>query len=199
MRFTFLILIIMISQMTLAQSKREICRQRKAYKNGFLNNEHSPLKKSDIKYLRFYEPNLDFVKEATFSKIENGKVIKMGTSSGKTKEYLPYGRATFEHQGKKHSLTLFKSIALSKIPKYKDYLFVPFRDLTSGESTYGAGRYIDVKTTDIKDGKITINFNTAYNPYCAFSDGYSCPIPPKENSLELAIEAGEKNFAKIKE
>jgi uncharacterized protein (DUF1684 family) len=85
-----------------------------------------------------------------------------------------------------------------QIPKYRDYLFIPMKDQTSGKETYGAGRYLDASIKDIKDGKIALDFNKLYNPYCAFSEGYSCPIPPKENHLPVRIEAGEKLFLKEK-
>ena len=80
--------------------------------------------------------------------------------------------------------------------KYKDYLFIPFTDKTSGIETYGGGRYIDLVLSDIVNKTCTIDFNKAYNPYCAYTAGYNCPIPPKENDLPVAIKAGELNFAK---
>jgi uncharacterized protein (DUF1684 family) len=81
------------------------------------------------------------------------------------------------------------------MPQYKDYLYLPFKDFTNGESTYGGGRYLDFKMSDIQENQtIIIDFNKAYNPYCAYSDGYSCPIPPSENHLQVFIEAGEKNI-----
>jgi uncharacterized protein (DUF1684 family) len=69
-----------------------------------------------------------------------------------------------------------------------------FTDLTNGEDTYGGGRYIDLYISDIAEGHITIDFNKAYNPYCAYSDGYNCPIPPASNSINLEIKAGEKMY-----
>ena len=84
--------------------------------------------------------------------------------------------------------------------KYRDYLGLMFTDKTSGKETYDAGRYIDFNIGDIKNDKLVIDFNKAYNPYCAYVKGkYSCPIPPRENYLPIAIEAGEKNFGKKKE
>jgi uncharacterized protein (DUF1684 family) len=82
------------------------------------------------------------------------------------------------------------------MPKYKNYLFVPFKDMTNGKETYGGGRYLDLETTDIQNDSVILDFNKAYNPYCAYSNGYSCPIPPKENHLAVSIEAGEKTFGK---
>ncbi len=81
-------------------------------------------------------------------------------------------------------------------PTYKNYLFLPFTDLTSGEESYGGGRYIDLETTDIFNNKVIIDFNKAYNPYCAYASGYNCPIPPRENDLPVAVKAGEMNFGK---
>jgi uncharacterized protein (DUF1684 family) len=81
--------------------------------------------------------------------------------------------------------------------QYKDHLFIPFTDATSGEGTYESGRYIDLDIKDITDNKFTIDFNKAYNPYCAYVTGrYNCPIPPVENRLAVAIRAGEKAFGK---
>jgi uncharacterized protein (DUF1684 family) len=75
-------------------------------------------------------------------------------------------------------------------------LFIPFNDLTNYEETYGGGRYLDVSTTDIVNGKMVVDFNKSYNPYCAYSDGYNCPIPPDANKLQVTIKAGEKNYGK---
>jgi uncharacterized protein (DUF1684 family) len=81
-------------------------------------------------------------------------------------------------------------MALKKQKEYKKYLFIPFRDLTSGKESYGGGRYID---TEIPAGEtLILDFNRAYNPYCAYSHRYSCPIPPEENTLKVEIRAGEK-------
>ncbi|HNJ28593.1 MAG TPA: DUF1684 domain-containing protein, partial [Ferruginibacter sp.] len=78
-----------------------------------------------------------------------------------------------------------------------DYLFVPFTDLTTGDESYGSGRYIEFYIQDIQgDGTLQLDFNKAYNPYCAYASGFKCPIPPRENALNVAIKAGEKNFAK---
>lgn len=95
-------------------------------------------------------------------------------------------------------LTVYRSIALSKLPSTSDYLFLPFTDETNGAATYAGGRYIDLRLADFKGNRVIIDFNKAYNPYCAFSAGYACPKPPDENRLQTAVEAGEKLFAKEK-
>ena len=119
----------------------------------------------------------------------------MPVFSGTGGNYQRYALASFILKGKPMQLTLYKSLALAQNPLYSDYLFLPFTDDTNSQTTYGGGRYIDMRTGDIRDGKIIIDFNKAYNPYCAFSGGYSCPKPPDENRLAIAVEAGEKTFA----
>jgi uncharacterized protein (DUF1684 family) len=79
---------------------------------------------------------------------------------------------------------------------YRNYLFIPFTDSTSGEESYGGGRYLECFAGDIGYNLLDLDFNKAYNPYCAYGAGYNCPIPPKENDLPIAIKAGEKNYAK---
>ncbi len=93
-------------------------------------------------------------------------------------------------------LYIYQSEALMQQEKYKYYLFVPFGDVTSGFTSYGGGRYMDFTFQDIKNNKLSIDFNKAYNPYCAYTAGYNCPIPPKENLLTVAIDAGEKSYGK---
>ena len=82
------------------------------------------------------------------------------------------------------------------MPQYRDYLFVPFKDLTNAHETYGGGRYLDFRMKDIEGASCVLDFNKAYNPYCAYSEGYNCPIPPRENHLEVRVEAGEMGFGK---
>lgn len=94
-------------------------------------------------------------------------------------------------------MNLYQSQGLMGSNEYKNYLFLPFTDATTGVETYESGRYIDLLTTDIVNNTVTIDFNKAYNPYCAYvSDVYNCPIPPKENHLRVAIRAGEKMYGK---
>ena len=83
-----------------------------------------------------------------------------------------------------------------KVNQLKDYLFIPFMDATTGEETYESGRYFDFSINDIKENMLLVDFNKAYNPYCAYTAGYNCPVPPKENRINVAILAGEKKFLK---
>lgn len=104
--------------------------------------------------------------------------------------YVKYGEAYFELDGKELKLDIFQNIEASRIPLYRNSLFLPFNDLTNGVTTYGGGRYIDL--TIPKEDVICIDFNKAYNPYCAYNYKYSCPIPPEQNNLDVEINAGVK-------
>jgi uncharacterized protein (DUF1684 family) len=180
-----------------AQTYQEsIAQHRETYKNEFLKDDEGPVKKEDIAYFDFYESDTLFRVKCKFKIEKNPSTFKIPTVDGKQKEYFKYGFLSFEIKGKKLILNVYRSLSLMNNPKYRNYLFIPFKDQTSGKETYGGGRYLDLQTTDIQGDSVILDFNKAYNPYCAFSNGYSCPIPPKENHLKARIEAGEKNFKK---
>lgn len=119
-----------------------------------------------------------------------GKKFKMPTTTERTPVYRRFGYLDFEIDGKPLRLTVYQNIDLMEVEGYEDYLFVPFLDQTNGITSYGGGRYLDFRIP--KNEKVDLDFNTAYNPYCAYSHRYSCPIPPAENTLQISIEAGEK-------
>ena len=178
----------------------QIDQHREHYKQDFLEEERSPFygKEDQLDYLRFFEANEAYAIEATFELTPDAKPFEMATYSGMIKPYQKYGIFTFELEGKTCQLAVYQSLRLAKLPGFKDYLFLPFRDLSNDDTTYGGGRYLDFKTGDIVDGKMILDFNKCYNPWCHYADGYNCPIPPKENHLEVTIEAGERNFAESK-
>ena len=173
----------------------DIAKHREDYKRDFLKQSHSPLKETDLKYLQFYDADSTYKVMANVELLKNEKVFKMPSFSGSGSEYYRYAVLTFDLKGKKAKLSLYKNVSLSSNPAYKNYLFLPFTDETNSGETYGGGRYIDLNIADIRNNQIEIDFNKAYNPYCAYSNGYRCPVPPEENDLELAIKAGEKLFA----
>ena len=119
----------------------------------------------------------------------------MPTSAGKEKSFLHFGTAFFLVDGQNVQLNIYQNVKLLSNPLYRQHLFLPFKDATNGVSTYGAGRYIDLEQSDISNGLITIDFNKCYNPWCAYSDGFNCPIPPLANHLEVEIKAGEKAYS----
>jgi len=165
-----------------------------------LNTEYadaktSPLTAEDLavfKALDFYPINEKFFVTAKFIRTEDEKPFEMKTSTDRKPLYVKYGEAHFSIDGLNYKLNIYRNIELSKKEEYKDYLFLPFSDLTSGNESYIGGKYIDMKTP--KGETIVIDFNTSYNPYCAYNPKYSCPKVPLENDLNIEIKAGVKKF-----
>lgn len=167
---------------------------REKYIQEHLRDEHSPIKEKEATQLRFYKPNIKYRVQGLFTKIYDSKGFIMETYSGKKKHYYTYGKVEFRFQDKVHALYIYQSKKLMENEKYADYLFIPFKDRTNYKTTYGGGRYLDLKTSDIHNRRIALDFNKSYNPYCAYAGGYSCPIPPTENHLPFSIKAGEKKY-----
>jgi uncharacterized protein (DUF1684 family) len=161
----------------------------------YANPKTSPLMEEDIstfKSLDFYPINEKFFVVAKFIRTEDEKPFEMKTSTDRKPMYVKYGEAYFDIDGSTFKLNIYKNIELSKIKEYKDYLFLPFSDLSSGNESYIGGKYIDLKIP--KGDTITIDFNKSYNPYCAYNFKYSCPKVPLENDLNIEIRAGVKKF-----
>ena len=161
--------------------------------NAFKKEAASPLGKKDLKGVHFFAPDERYVAHCQFSLTPNAEPFDLLTYSGITKPYVQYGIARFSLEGVDYQLSIYRSLG-NTLPQYRDYLFVPFKDLSNGQSTYGGGRYMDLRIKDISAHTLILDFNKAYNPYCAYSDGYNCPIPPDENHLPTTISAGEKAF-----
>jgi uncharacterized protein len=161
----------------------------------YTDSTSSPLKKEDLQYfiaLYFFDIDSKYTVQAKFVRTKREKVFKMKTTTNRLPEYKKYGELFFMIDGKELKLNVYQNIDLMKKKEYKDYLFLPFTDLTCGNESYGAGRYIDLRIP--KKDIILIDFNKAYNPYCAYNYKYSCPIVPSENHLEIEIKAGVKKF-----
>lgn len=155
----------------------------------------SPLLAEDLKVfnsLDFYPANEKFFVVAKFIRTENELPFEMKTSTDRKPVYVKYGEAHFNIDGQFFKLNIYRNIELSKKEQYKDYLFLPFSDLTCGSESYIGGKYIDLKIP--QGDTIVIDFNTSYNPYCAYSPKYSCPKVPLENDLKIEIRAGVKKF-----
>ena len=155
----------------------------------FSTDPHSPLlseQKPSFRGLAYYDPNADLEFEVEVQSIELREVIRMQTSTGAVAEYIRYGTFNFDVAGQKAELTIYSS------PDGQGGFFLPFTDSTSGKETYGAGRYLDLER--LPNGAFYIDFNLAYNPYCAYNEMWSCPIPPAENRLTVPIKAGELNY-----
>jgi uncharacterized protein (DUF1684 family) len=159
----------------------------RAVKDEYFRHGHdSPLDhadRHDFEGLNYFPPNPYLVFTVPIEP-GDGAEVQFPTSDDRVKTYHRKGRVNFEVGGQPAQLTLYST----GHPGY----FIPFRDQTSGDTTYGAGRYLDVEPNG--DGTVTVDFNYAYNPSCVYSDGYSCPLPPIENWLKVPIEAGEMMF-----
>jgi uncharacterized protein (DUF1684 family) len=130
--------------------------------------------------------------EAIYSPVKGTEPFKMAATGEQKDIYLKYGELDFEIDGKRQSLALYQNLRLKNDERYQDYLFIPFKDATNGKTTYGGGRYLDYEIPG--SDTVILDFNKAYNPWCVYSHEYSCPIPPEENHLEVAIKAGEKDY-----
>ena len=163
----------------------------------FANQEESPLTKEGLKNfteLDFFAIDSTYKVVAKFELEKNPQLFEMPTTTDRKPIYKTYGTATFNLEGKALKLHIYQNQDLIKKPDYINHLFIPFTDHTNGNESYGGGRYMDV---EIPIGEtIVIDFNRSYNPYCAYNDKYSCPIPPRENDLAVAIKAGVKVYEK---
>lgn len=166
----------------------EIENHRKQKDQFFKLHYQSPIPeslKSKFQGLDYFPISDDYYFELKLNKFDNPDLVEMQTSTNDIQQYRKIGFLTFPLNNENINIYVYQNVA------NPSYYFVPFRDNTSGNETYGAGRYIDVE----KRGDLfVLDFNLAYNPYCAYSDNYSCPLPPYENWLKVSIEAGEKDF-----
>lgn len=191
----YFIILFLISTTAYAQHfSAELTKHRENYKAAFINDKNAPLKEKDLQHLHFFEADSTYQITANVSLLKNQKPFQMPTYDGTSKEFIRYAKVNFKLNGKDLELTLYRNMGLMINPVYKNSLFLPFTDESTGATTYGGGRYIDLDLRAIKNNKITIDFNKAYNPYCAYSDGYRCPVPPEENDMPVSILAGEKNY-----
>lgn len=194
MKYLFILFLFTTLTATAQSYSEQIAQHREKYKADFLSEKGSPLKEADLKYLNFFDSDSTFQVIAKVTILKNEQPFNMPTYDGTTKEFIRYAQIRFALKGQKFKMVLYRSLALMTNPVYKNLLFLPFNDETNGSITYGGGRYIDVSINDIENKQIIIDFNKAYNPYCAYSDGYRCPVPPQENRLFTSILAGEKMF-----
>jgi uncharacterized protein len=178
------------------------CKSQATYEdslNNFLKlyvQDHEVVKGEDKKMMQFFPVSKLYRIAAVFERKENAEWFLMNTSGSIKKEYRVYGVITFVLNDSLVHLNIYQSKYLMTTKEYSETLFIPFTDMTSGFETYGGGRYIDLLITDIRNNIYVVDFNKAYNPYCAYTTGYNCPIPPKGNDLLIAVKAGEKNYLK---
>ncbi len=173
-----------------------LAAKRLQLNESFFDRTQSPLDSASFKHftgLKFYPVNPGYKVMAELEPIADTGIFELLHSHQITRPYKFFAKAHFSLMGKKYALMILEQAV--KKEGNENYLFIPFTDDTNGDQTYGGGRYIDC----VKPGEnaphgnqIEIDFNLAYNPYCAYNDSYFCPIPPKENALPLKVVAGMK-------
>ena len=195
-----LVLFLLITHTVFSQQQFErdsVIQFQKNMNEHYADSAKSPLKKKDLaifQALEFFSINEKYFVKATFKRSKKEKPFEMKTTTSRRPLYVKYGELHFEIDGIPCQLNVYQNVEFSKKPGYKNSLFLPFTDYTSGVESYGGGRYIDLEIQ--KGNTWTIDFNQAYNPYCAYNEKYSCPIVPEENDLKVEIKAGVKAFKK---
>ena len=166
-------------------------RERQEKNASFRSADDSPIpedQRAAFNNLNYYPVKPEYRFLARLEKFPREEFIQVETSTGTSESYKRWGWAHFQLQNQPLKLLILQST------DGENHLFVPFADETSARETYGAGRYLDVEEPD--GNKIVLDFNQAYNPYCAYNERYTCPLPPRENILAVPIEAGEKSYEK---
>ena len=180
---------------TISQHRNSVISWRNNKDRDYKDKNKTMLTKElleSFKGLHYFDINYDYVIKGNLVKAKEEEIITIVTSTGDTYENLVYGTVRFNLHGKEHKLQLYQSFSAAREGRKKNALFLPFTDTTSGEDSYGGGRYLvlDVPETD----QMVLDFNMAYNPYCVYDPDHSCPVPPSENHLSVKIEAGEKMY-----
>jgi len=193
-------LLILISALSCAQEKQPLLGDtdwQREQNADFKDASKSPLKARDRKTFRtldFYKFDANFVVTATLERTPDSEWFKMKTTTDRVSKERVYGVLSFQLKGNTYRLDIYQGQDLMQKKGFEDYLFLPFIDNTNGDTTYGGGRYIDLR---IPEGDtLTLDFNQAYNPFCAYNEKFSCPIVPRNNYVDESIEAGVKAFVK---
>ncbi|MBL7922748.1 MAG: DUF1684 domain-containing protein [Bacteroidia bacterium] len=195
-RFFVLAGLLLLSQWAFSQADstaalEEIMNFRRQLDSEFQDPKESPLGEKGIPAFeghRFFPADLHYRVIAKVERLSGEKVFKMQTTTERKPEYIKVLKLHFTLRDTACVLYAYRNLALAAKEEYKDHLFLPFTDLSNGFESYGGGRYIDLR---IPEGdSMILDFNLSYNPYCAYSGKYSCPVPPAENRLPVKVEAG---------
>ena len=171
-----------------------VLQERLAKDKAFRSGQDSPIpgaERAGFQGLSYYPINPELRFRAKLNRYASPKQIRLGTNTGEIRSGLQYGYFDFQVENRTCRLNVYK---LEDAPDLGASLFLPFRDATSGKETYGAGRYIDLQENT--SGIYDLDFNRAYNPFCAYNNEFSCPLPLAENIREIPIRAGEKKNSK---
>lgn len=184
--------VVVVQAQTDTVALNRIARFQRELNAEYKDPKTSPLDKKSIAGFTghtFFPVDLSYRVEATLEVTDKEPYFKMMTSNNRPRSFRQYGIVTFTLQGQRLSLPIYQSEQLSGTDEYADYLFFPFTDLTNGHTSYSAGRYIDLRIPQTGN-VLVIDFNQAYNPLCAYSNNYSCPIVPEKNHIPLEVKAG---------
>jgi uncharacterized protein len=171
-------------------SADEILQYRREKDRGFRTERDSPIpphERHTFQGLKYYPPDPTYYVPTKLVPPPKPRTLVMSTSDGDERTYEVAGTFTFRIKEEQATLTAYR------VDAHDESLFLPFKDTTAPKETYGAGRYIDLPARP-PHSLLFLDFNLAYNPYCAYSDEFSCPFPPKENWLSIPISAGERNY-----
>ena len=171
----------------------EINKSRQEKDDFMKSDSSSPFNsrtKIEFSNLKYYEPDPEFVFKSKLYEYEKKDTIIIYGTKGEKRNAVKFGYVKFNYKGKEYLVNVYEGTTRSG----ENYFSIWFTDKTTGKETYGVGRYIDFDLNPDKNFVYTIDFNLAYNPYCAYSPDYSCAIPSKEDHIDLAVEAGEKSF-----
>lgn len=194
--FVLLVVIILYSTLSGNKSQQEynqqITKEREEKDRFMRTSSESPFASDTESFegLKYFPPDEKYRVIAKLTPVEEKKVQALSTNDGKEQSYIEYAYAEFDLDNRKNKLLILEVMDMGP---QRGTLFLAFGDQTSANETYGAGRYLDVKKVP-GASTIELDFNKAYNPYCAYTDSYSCPFPPQENLLDVAIPAGEKSY-----
>lgn len=193
--FTFVLCVSCL--MACSQTYQEnILNYRKKFISELLADPKKPISPADVRFIKYYEPDSNYRVTAIFEETPGMQPFMIPTHSGKQKPFVQCGLLKFTIHDTDITLHCYQMLNLTTGQPANEELFVPFNDLTNYVTTYAGGRYIDLTPKDFDGHKCFLDFNKCYNPYCAYGGAFSCPIPPEENRLHVAIMAGEKMFAK---
>ena len=184
------------ARLTAVTHQQSVLEFQQNLNREFLNPEESPLTLAEQRQftsLPYYATDYAYYVEAALVRDSTSQPFEMATSTTRRPVYRKYGELHFVLNGQPQRLSVYQNQELSKKPGFADYLFLPFTDLTNGHGSYGGGRYLDLRIPPAGATTMTLDFNRAYNPSCAYNHGYSCPVPPAENRLAVPIPVGVRS------
>ena len=171
----------------------ELLKERKENDSLMQADPHSPFNVDttiEFSPIKYFEPDQRYVFKSKLHRYESQDTIFILGTKGEYRIAIPVGYLAFSYEGEEYKINVYKSFGRAM----EEYYSIWFTDQTTGFETYGVGRYLVFEMNEDPDFEYTLDFNRAYNPYCAYSPKFTCPIPREEDYIDLAIKAGEMNF-----